>query len=202
MSGIETGLLIGALVASAASTAVSVASSMSAAKQAKQAGRYRQSIADRNAELVRDQKTVVRKDARRDARDHAVKVSRLVGAQRGSFAGRNVIVDQDTAGDVTTDTFVTGRDDQLRILTQGERNAFDLEVQAQDFTIQGEVANFEGQQKAAGFRNQAIGSLATGAASIASKWSTAFPGGGGLTPGGGALASDGFTTYGGYSVDG
>lgn len=132
---------------------------------------YQEAVA-RNNEIIAERKA---EDARlrgeQEERRQRLETQQLIGRQRAAFAGAGVVVDQDVALDVISDTAAAGEIDALTIRTNAEREALGFEAQAVEF--QGEQAFREAEGRNAQTEGAVrIGStLLTGATRVASRWS-------------------------------
>mgnify|MGYP000217623165 CR=1 FL=1 len=99
-----------------------------------------------------------------------LQVGQIIGAQRASFAGRGVVVDEGTAFDLLLDAVRIGKLDEIAIQTNADREALALKMQGANFEIQARLAEAKGKAaKEAGLFG-AAGTLLATAGKVASKW--------------------------------
>jgi len=94
----------------------------------------------------------------------------LIGRQNAVLAGNGVLVGQDTALDITTDTAEVGKYDALTIRSNAEREALGFLAQGVNFESQGNLARMSGDATARASNLAAIGSVVGAAGSVAGKW--------------------------------
>jgi hypothetical protein len=170
--GIETGTALGiASIGTTALGAVTGAVGSSAEGAAVQAqSRYQAAVA-RNNKILSER-------AARDAiarGEIAETVSRsqtaqLIGAQRAQQAAQGIEVDTGSALDVITDTAGLGELDALTIRSNAEREAADFLAQGSNFEASARLAEARGQTAGTAAGIGSVGTLLTGATSVAEKW--------------------------------
>lgn len=99
-----------------------------------------------------------------------LQVGQIIGEQRASFAGRGVVVDEDTAFDLLLDAVRIGKLDEIAIQTNADREALALKMQGANFETQARQAEAAGKAAATAGLFGAAGTLLTTAGKVASKW--------------------------------
>lgn len=94
----------------------------------------------------------------------------LLGRQRAVLAGNNVVVDEGSALDITTDTAGIGKLDELTILNNAEREAAGFRAQGMNFSAQAGLYDASGAAARASAITGAVGSAISGAGAVAQKW--------------------------------
>lgn len=145
-----TALILGSLVA--AKTANDVIGARAGAKGARDTANFQASQLDQQAQ---DALMIGNETANRTAQSGRA----LTSAQRVSQAASGVDITSGSAADVTANDQRLNAMDVLTIKNNAAREALGLKKQ-------GELVRRGGQNAAAGFRNQATGSLLSGAASL------------------------------------
>src|SRR3990167_7412333 len=137
-------IAIASLAATVISTGMSVMGQMQAGKAAKSQAAYQAGVM-RNNEILAQRSA---KDARARgdiaAAKHAADVKKLQGRQRAVLAGNGVVVDQDSALDIVSDTAAQGKHDELTIRSNAEREALGFEAQGANFQAEGALATARG----------------------------------------------------------
>lgn len=133
-------LLVGSI---AASTAVKTAASYSAASASNKAAEYNAQVGARNAEVAELQATSALEAGSFKAQQHRLRIARLKGKQRASFAAAGVVVDQDSALDVLEDTAYFGEQDALVIRHNAALSAWGFRTQAAGFLSQSELTKLK-----------------------------------------------------------
>ena len=104
------------------------------------------------------------------AQQRQIQVGQIIGQQRASFAGRGVVVDQDTAFDLLLDAVRIGKLDEIAIQTNAEREALALKMQGASFETQARLAEAKGKAAAEAGIFGAAGTILKTAGSVAEKW--------------------------------
>ena len=159
-----------ALAATVAATAISAYGSMQQGKAAKAQGRYQQQVMANNQILAQRAAKDARERGKRAEFEQNLKTRQLIGRQQAVLAGNGVLVGQDTALDITTDTAEAGKYDALTIRSNAEREALGYEAQGVNFENQGNLARMGGDATARAGNMAALGSVVGGASSVAGKW--------------------------------
>lgn len=100
-----------------------------------------------------------------------LQVGQIVGEQRASFAGRGVVVDEDTAFDLLLDAVRIGKLDEIAITTNADREALALKMQGANFETQARQAEAAGKAAQTAGLFGAAGTLLKTAGNVATKWS-------------------------------
>jgi hypothetical protein len=122
-----------------------------AGKAAKKAGEASKAAAFAQADLL-DYNAKVDDIQGQDAVDRGrieegtlrTQIRQVIGAQRASFAGQNVVVGSGSSADVEADSAYLGELDALQIRQNAMREAFGFKVQAYNSRRRAEVARKEG----------------------------------------------------------
>ena len=159
-----------AIAATLASTAVSAVGSMQEGKAAAAEARYQSAVLKNNAV----QAEYAAKDAEARGRVEELKqrisTRRLIGRQRAVLAANGVVVDQDSALDITADTEMLGEFDALTIRDNAAREALAFRQQRGQFLTEASLARMRGKQaQTAGFIGGGA-ALLGGLGSVAGKW--------------------------------
>lgn len=143
-----------------ATAAMAVGAGLSASNSRK-AGKANQKLADYNAEVAELQADDAILRGEQEEGVHRLKVKGLIGSQRVAFAAGGVDVNSGNAVDVQADTARFGELDALTIRTNAAREAWGYRVGASDMRARGQIAQQEGNAKAAGTILTAAGSYAS-----------------------------------------
>lgn len=129
------------------------------------------------AAVLRNNKAIVDRAAdetveegRQKAQVKQLEIGQLIGKQRAALAGRNVVVDQDTAVELLLDAVRIGRLDEAAIRTNADRDALALRMQGASFETQAQLAERKGADAQRAGIALGLGTLGTTAKSVASKW--------------------------------
>lgn len=99
-----------------------------------------------------------------------MEAARLIGRQRAAQAGMGVIVDEDSAGDITAETAEFGEWDALNVQANAEREAYQIKVRAQNFGSEAALLNMQASNAMTAGRTAMLGTAISGAGSVAGKW--------------------------------
>lgn len=99
-----------------------------------------------------------------------LEVAQLIGRQRAALASGNIVVDQDSALELAVDAARTGALDQISLEVNAEREALALRMQGANFEAKAQAAEAAGRDSARAGLIQGLGTLATTASTVASKW--------------------------------
>jgi len=149
--GLET-----ALIMSAVGSAVSAYGMMQAGKAQQRAYEYNAQIAERNAQIARDQ-------AAYEAERQESRMRRVIAGQRVGYLASGVTL-EGSAMELMVDTTVQGEMDRLAILYGGEVESVNQEAEAALSRMQGAAARKSAQFRAAGTLIGAAGSYSSGMA--------------------------------------
>lgn len=120
-------------------------------------------IADQAAEQALQKGNIV-------AQENQIKTAQSIGLQRSTLAGRNIVVDQDTALAMAQDTARLGKMDEQQILIDAGRDALALKMQGANFEAQANLTEMKGRNAYSSGFTSAGGTLLGAAANVASKW--------------------------------
>lgn len=169
------------MVMMVASTAMSMVGAAQASKarqrqyQAKSSeAAYKAKVARNNATVAEWQAEDARARAARKTADHQRKVDALAGRQRAVMAASGFAIDDDEI-DILGDTAYFGKVDQLALLQQGEREAYQHKVAASNASAQGLLydyssATFASEAAAESPLFAAAGAGLSGGSSVAQQW--------------------------------
>lgn len=121
-------------------------------------------IAEQNAGIARQQAEQERQIGNIEEERQLRRVRAALGTQRATLAANGLDINTGTALDLQAETAGFGMADALNIRTNALRRAWGFEVDAVNSTN-------EGRARAAGYRNDAMGTLITTGASLAGDWS-------------------------------
>lgn len=166
-------LATAAIVTSVAGTAVSAYGQYQQGKAAQSAADYQAAVLRNNALIAeRNAKDALTRGKEAEA-EHGRQVKQLIGRQRAVLAGNGVVVDQDSALDITADTAETGKYEQLIIRSNAEREALGYQMQAYNFGADAGLAQAKGGAAYSAGLLGALGTTLSGSGSVAEKWYTA-----------------------------
>lgn len=151
-------------VIAAAAAGVSAIGTVIGGVTAMQQGKYRARVAERNAEIEREQIVLEQERGRREALNHYRKVAQLKGQQRAAAAANGVSTNFGTAADIITDTNMMAREDVANIYGQTNENVKDRDRRASNFMGEASSSRSAGRSALVGSLFQA-GSTALGGAS-------------------------------------
>lgn len=177
MAGISTMAL---LAVSAAKTGIEYSNQRRAAGAAEREGellglQYDQNALqhDRNAGLIGLEAADVRARAGADVLKVRGAARRLAGDQRAAMAAQGIDLDSGSAADVVENDQRLAEIDVVTIRNNARKEAWGIEVQAQDARYQGALTRYQGdlarvagRNQAASIRSQATGTLLSGAAEL------------------------------------
>lgn len=172
MSGATTATVVAyaSIAASIAAAGISAYSSVQQGKAAKAQGKYQQQVMANNQILAQRAAKDARERGKRAEFEQNLKTRQLIGRQNTVLAGNGVLIGQDTALDITTDTAEVGKYDALTIRSNAEREALGFLAQGVNFENQGNLARMSGDATARASNLSAIGSVVGAAGSVAGKW--------------------------------
>lgn len=149
-----------------ATTALAVNNSMNAAAAAERQGQAQKNQADYNAKVsdMQAKDSINRGNVAME--QQRLKVAQMQGAQRAAMGGSGGLVDSGSFADIQLDTATFGAQDVQNIRTNSLREAWGLQTQQTNFTMQGEEALRSADEKANYYRGEAAGTLLTGASKV------------------------------------
>lgn len=86
-----------------------------------------------------------------DAKSHRRDIKGLVGTQRAALAGSGVVVDEDTAAELTADTTAIGEQEARNIMANAEREAYGYRTQANNYAGVASLASIRAKQRSSIF---------------------------------------------------
>lgn len=152
------------------STAMQMAAQAKAAKQAEQQAKYQEGIARNNQVLAQRAADDARLRGDEAASKTRTQADAIKGRQRAVMAANGVVIDQDTALDITTDTAGQGELDALTVRSNAEREALGYEAQGMNFQGEAALSAAKASNASSGAFGAMAGTFMSGASSVASKW--------------------------------
>lgn len=143
-----------------ASLALTGASGLYSASAAREAGKYEQQVANRNAAIADQQAEQARQIGNMDEERQLRRVRAALGSQRAALAANGLDINSGTALDLQAETAGFGAADALNLRSNALREAWGFNVEATNQRNSGRAARAQG-------RNAAIGTLLTTGASMA-----------------------------------
>jgi hypothetical protein len=132
-------------------------------------GQYQKTIANENSRLA----TVNAQDAtqRGQLEEQRARLGtrQQIGSTRAGLAAQGVDIGSGSAADVQASEAGLGELDALTIRNNAAREAYGFNVEAQQATREGRLAQFAGDQAAAGYRAQGVSTLLTGLGNTAAR---------------------------------
>lgn len=152
-------------VVTARGQAVQAASASAAANYRSQVLRNNEIIANQRAEDARQRGKIAERQQR-------IKTAQRIGAARARAAGRGVLVDEGSAGDITADLATVGELDALTIRSNAEREAIGFEQTGQNYAAESNLRSLEADSAKKAGKTAVAGTLITTAGKVASQWSS------------------------------
>lgn len=131
---------------------------------------YQAAVGRNNAILAQRAADDARLRGAEAERRKAVENRQLMGRQRAVLAANGVLVDQGSALDLTSDTAEIGKLDELTIRSNAEREALGYEAQGMNFNAAAQLNSMRADNARSSAMGSALGTVLTGATSVASKW--------------------------------
>lgn len=100
---------------------------------------YQAQIADNNATAARYEGEYAKEAATKAALEQRQKTAAAIGKQRAAMGATGIVADEGTFLDLTLDTAEQGKLDELAILHEGDMQAWQAEIGANNYTAQGEL---------------------------------------------------------------
>lgn len=147
-------------------------SMMRQANQTDDAAEQNRQISERNAKLKETQAEHAIAKGKREEQDKRRETMIRKGKQQANIGASNLLIDSGTAAQLLEDTEQFGELDALTIRQNAENEANFYQQQADNERFAGGVQFNQTKNKASNQRFNAIGSLATNAGQVASKWYT------------------------------
>ena len=155
-----------AIVASVISAGVAAYGQVQASSAQNKQAEYQAKVAQYNADVATDQAEDARERGQIQADLHRRKVAGLKGKQRSIFGASGVSLSSGTAVDVVADTAEVGEFDAQNILANAERDAYGYETQADNFTLQSNLARAKKTDPTLGVVSTAL----SAGGPVAGKW--------------------------------
>lgn len=159
-----------ALAATVASVAVSTVGQLQAGQAARAEARYQSAVLKNNAVQAEYAARDAEARGRVEELKQRIATRRVIGRQRAVLAANGVVVDQDSALDITADTEMLGEFDALTIRDNAAREALALRQQRGQFLSEATLARMRGQQAQTAGYVGAGASFLGGLGSVAGKW--------------------------------
>lgn len=141
-----------------------------AGKAANDAAKYQAKVAENNAILARRSKEdALARGAEAEARQRA-QGRLLLGKQRAAFASNGVDVGSDSVADIQASQAGLNELDALTVRANAQREAAGYEMEAYNYTAQGQMLRAQGAQQEAAGKGAAMGTLLSTGASVGSQW--------------------------------
>lgn len=154
-------------VASVIGTSMQSVSAIQAGNAARQIGNYQAAILRNNATLSdRAEDDALVRGTISIARNRT-ETYQAVGRQRALLAGSGILVDDGTAANLVADTHLVGRQQELDIQMNAEREALSWRIQAMNQRADADLAAFAGVQQQRSSRLSAASTLLGGAGRLA-----------------------------------
>lgn len=164
----------------AASLAVTAVATYSSISSQKANAEYNADIA-RNNQIIANQRgdDAIRRGELDEIR-HRLKVEQVKGSQRSALAAQGVDLSDGSALDAVLDTAEYGELDALIIRKNAEREAYGYRVQGYNAGAQANL--YDSQASNLSPFTSTLGTVLSGASSVADSWSSAFGSSGSLVP--------------------
>jgi len=133
---------------------------------------YQGSLLEQNASVAEAQAADAIARGAQDTYQHRAGVRRLIGAQRAAIGASGVDLGTGSALDVQMDAARLGELDELTIRNNAAREAWGFKVEAANYRNQAILGKYAAKNQAQGLRNESWGTLLSGAASVASMYSS------------------------------
>jgi hypothetical protein len=125
----------------------------------------------RNNKLLADQAAEQALDKGRvQAQAKQVETAGVIGAQAATFAGRGIVVNQDSVLEMALDASRIGKLDEIQIINNAKLEAQALKLQGANFAMQAKAAKAAGRDALLAGILGAGGTLIGTAGTVASKW--------------------------------
>lgn len=158
------------LAATVASTAIGVVGQMQQGAAAKDAAKYQEQVAKNNSIMAQRAAEDAKRRGEFQASQERLRMRLLLGSQRATFASRGVDLASGTVADVAAGTAQAGELDAQTALENSRREQQGFLVEANNYTAQGQLARFEGQNAQRASTIAAGGTILGGAGAVADKW--------------------------------
>lgn len=160
-------LTAGLVALTAAQTINGFVSQRRAATGVEREAAYQGSLLEQNATVAEQQAADSIARGAQDTYQHRAGVRKLIGAQRAAIAGSGVDISTGSAVDVQMEAARLGAIDEMTIRNNAAREAWGYKVEAANYRNQAVLGKYAAKNAAQGLRNEAWGTLLSGAANIA-----------------------------------
>jgi hypothetical protein len=161
---------IAALALTGLSAGVGAYGAIAQGQAARQEARYQSAVLKNNAISAENAAKDAEVRGRNEELKQRLRTKQLIGRQRAVLAANGVVVDQDSALDITADTAMLGELDALTIRDNARREAMLLRAQGSQFRSDADFARLRGRAANTSGLFTAGATLLGGAGSVASKW--------------------------------
>lgn len=159
-----------ALAAQIAGAGINAISALRGGAASSQAANYQAAVAERNAQIARQNAESERLRGGQLAYNQDLKTRQTKGAARAAQGASGADVGSGSATDVQAGIASIGRLDALTILHNSELKARGYEVEALNFDSESEFAKMKGKSAREAALWSAAGSIVGGAAGVSDKW--------------------------------
>jgi len=163
-------LAYASIAASVAGAGISMYGQYQAGQAAKAQGAYQAAVLRNNQIIAGRAAEDARLRGEEASKRKAMETKQLIGRQRAALAGNGVVVDQDSALEITGDTAEMGKWDELTIRSNAEREALGYEAQGMNAGAEAGLALARGQSASSAATLGMAGTFLTGAGTVAGRW--------------------------------
>lgn len=151
---------------------VGTTTSIVSANNTKKVNEYQAKVAQDNAKIAEENAKNERQSGLEEARRQRIKTIQTIGAQQTAMAANGIDIASGSALDTVSDTAQTGELDALMLQYNSERQAFNYEMQSNNFTNQANLDMFAAKNaKTTGTLN-AVGSVVNSVSDVGMKLDT------------------------------
>ena len=151
---------------------VGTTTSIVSANNTKKVNEYQARVAQDNAKIAEENAKNERQSGLEEARRQRIKTIQTIGAQQTAMAANGIDIASGSALDTVSDTAQTGELDALMLQYNSERQAFNYEMQSNNFTNQANLDMFAAKNaKTTGTLN-AVGSVVNSVSDVGMKLDT------------------------------
>lgn len=147
-----------------------------------QAAMYQSQVAARNSQIAQANAAQAEAEGRQAVQDNQDTAASLRGTQRAVQAGLGQLLDTGSAGQIVSDTARAQATDAARIKYEAQKQALGFQLQAQDFTNQGQLDRMQGESAFSAGKINAFSTILTTTGKVAgmqyeyNKYKTNFKG--------------------------
>lgn len=153
-----------------ASTAMGVMGSMQQAQAQQNQANYQAAVQRNNQIIAQRQADDAIARGKIEAKQHKLRVNQFKGEQRSVLATSGFDANEDDALDILADTAEIGKQDELTILNNAEREAYQHRIAASNAGAQSSLLSNQAKSISPGFAG--FSAAASGMGSVADKWYT------------------------------